>query len=1447
MECENREKASGDDGSEPDVILELSSDGTCKETGTSLGEEKLLKGKIEEETSKEKDECENTGKESCDEIKVVDEKLLVNKEIEEATSNEDKEKSDLGVVKENQSVTNSEAKEDEIQNIVEEEEKGSKEVRNDKAEEEKMEKDDEQILDAKETSTDIEKIEAEEAVTHDEVNSVSKDVVEKMDVEEEIEEDKDTDNKVMIENEQKITESSKDKSTEGDNKIESKSPEDAKEEKKPEVESNEEYMELDEEVKDVESKEKDETMDIYEEEEESKIEKDTKNKEKVEPMDVSEHEMNEDNERKQNTDTISKADIEIKKDTDISKGDKEEKKDIGKVEKVEKEVMNDISKGDTEEKKHTDDISKADRGEKDMYDACKGDKEEKEDKDNISMGDMEDKKDTDDIIKADKGEKEDTDISKAEKVEIDKEEKESTDNITTADKEGKDDVDTISKADMEEKEVSVADKKEEDVVNKPEDKKEQDSEVPENEKKDCSTSKPSGESSDVQMEVEDGNKRTEEVREQINFVDVNAPAAQSPLTIDDDDDDDDIICMDDKGKTNNRPKIRNRSSVNESASNKRREIVIDLDDDDDDDDIEIETIRTKKKRSRTGSAKGVSCCNIECSSHDQNLQTAPVFVLTYFGRKYKKGRMEKVCDVCFEEAMVHQERLAYMLVNRKPLLSAKFPPRNDTVILSDSDEDGIDEDDRLPDEVMEYLRENLQDIMETTMKKYDLDYQIAESQKILSRQLDKLSDGFKETDDTFNQLQKRMDQLRNDIYKDYAPKIKELPPLTIDDSQAGVKEPIIRIASSGMTSNSPQKNMFAYRSQQQMTPQKQQQAAMQNRFPNFVKQTTSQTQRPNTLSQFPSQSSDTLRKSPIAGVATKKVTQIQRSVGPNQPEMSQSSATAEEILNDWNSSEETEVSSEIQNFDLTNETRMVVNVTSESNIPQRQEDVVALEQVQVTHKPLPPIGPITRPKPRLGDVMYVMKLSFYGVWSRAKLSSGNLSMYNVYKVKFESSYRKSNPVKQVTGKQMAYTTPSPVRFPVGTRVIAIFQDNDWSKECYYSGVIAEPPKSMNQYRETCHMWNILAARRVKRFVEKILVLLSLLLDQCEKSTTKRPEGLDRGLESPHPVVDKSQQPQGQVEVSILQVTRCRGKRVVMYNSPCGRRLRTLDELHRYLRVTKSNMGIDLFDFDFWVHCFAEFVLERGFSNIKGGKNYGDEYLAELDYIEVVEKLKEGYESDVVEDSDSLGEEKSYASTRRSKEEEEAETSQDARDSDEEFQLSPWEKQRDPDDPDEPPRGGYRTRLRNRSSRHGSDDSQADKDKNSGRSKDKDVERDSDKAVRQPSRFAVVSDPLEDKNKKPKHRSVREFFGSDEYCYIMDAKNNGNIGRYLNHSCSPNVFVQNVFVDTHDLRFPWVAFFALTYIQAGTELTWDYNYDVGSVPGKVLHCYCGSNDCRGRLL
>ena len=84
-------------------------------------------------------------------------------------------------------------------------------------------------------------------------------------------------------------------------------------------------------------------------------------------------------------------------------------------------------------------------------------------------------------------------------------------------------------------------------------------------------------------------------------------------------------------------------------------------------------------------------------------------------------------------------------------------------------------------------------------------------------------------------------------------------------------------------------------------------------------------------------------------------------------------------------------------------------------------------------------------------------------------------------------------------------------------------------------------------------------------------------------------------------------------------------------------------------------------------------------------------------------------------------------------------------------------------------------------------------------------------------------------------------------YIIDAKNCGNISRFLNHSCSPNVFIQNVFIETQDLRYPQTAIFTLNSIKAGSELTWDYNYQVGSIKGRQLYCYCKSAKCRGRLI
>ncbi|KAG8124562.1 hypothetical protein E2320_019819 [Naja naja] len=68
-----------------------------------------------------------------------------------------------------------------------------------------------------------------------------------------------------------------------------------------------------------------------------------------------------------------------------------------------------------------------------------------------------------------------------------------------------------------------------------------------------------------------------------------------------------------------------------------------------------------------------------------------------------------------------------------------------------------------------------------------------------------------------------------------------------------------------------------------------------------------------------------------------------------------------------------------------------------------------------------------------------------------------------------------------------------------------------------------------------------------------------------------------------------------------------------------------------------------------------------------------------------------------------------------------------------------------------------------------------------------------------------------------------------------------------HSCSPNLFVQSVFVETHNRNFPWVAFFTKRHVKAGTELTWDYGYKAGSMPETETTCQCGSLKCRKKIL
>ncbi|XP_075806033.1 histone-lysine N-methyltransferase SETDB2 isoform X1 [Microtus pennsylvanicus] len=103
------------------------------------------------------------------------------------------------------------------------------------------------------------------------------------------------------------------------------------------------------------------------------------------------------------------------------------------------------------------------------------------------------------------------------------------------------------------------------------------------------------------------------------------------------------------------------------------------------------------------------------------------------------------------------------------------------------------------------------------------------------------------------------------------------------------------------------------------------------------------------------------------------------------------------------------------------------------------------------------------------------------------------------------------------------------------------------------------------------------------------------------------------------------------------------------------------------------------------------------------------------------------------------------------------------------------------------------------------------------------------------------------NERTKTLSPSVMSLGKENVFLLDASKEGNVGRFLNHSCSPNLCVQNVFVETHDRNFPLVAFFTNRYVKARTELTWDYGYEAGTVPEKEILCQCGVNKCRKKII
>ncbi|KAL1138787.1 hypothetical protein AAG570_008849, partial [Ranatra chinensis] len=84
---------------------------------------------------------------------------------------------------------------------------------------------------------------------------------------------------------------------------------------------------------------------------------------------------------------------------------------------------------------------------------------------------------------------------------------------------------------------------------------------------------------------------------------------------------------------------------------------------------------------------------------------------------------------------------------------------------------------------------------------------------------------------------------------------------------------------------------------------------------------------------------------------------------------------------------------------------------------------------------------------------------------------------------------------------------------------------------------------------------------------------------------------------------------------------------------------------------------------------------------------------------------------------------------------------------------------------------------------------------------------------------------------------------DGETYCIDARRYGNITRFINHSCKPNLLPVRVFIGHHDLHFPRIAFFANRDIPANEELGFDYGEKFWIIKCKLFTCKCGTESCR----
>lgn len=93
----------------------------------------------------------------------------------------------------------------------------------------------------------------------------------------------------------------------------------------------------------------------------------------------------------------------------------------------------------------------------------------------------------------------------------------------------------------------------------------------------------------------------------------------------------------------------------------------------------------------------------------------------------------------------------------------------------------------------------------------------------------------------------------------------------------------------------------------------------------------------------------------------------------------------------------------------------------------------------------------------------------------------------------------------------------------------------------------------------------------------------------------------------------------------------------------------------------------------------------------------------------------------------------------------------------------------------------------------------------------------------------------------------DYTEDGQAAYTVDAAHYGNVARFINHSCSPNLQVWPMWSNNLDPLLHRLAFFALDRIEAGQELSFNYiqnDIEYNNVSdSEKKPCHCGAKNCK----